>query len=256
MKTGLIDGLSGDALLLFLAPEKKSRDEGLELLNIISEKITASTDYSFDTGITGFGWLVAFLHQEKLIDIDSDDILEDFDDQIYKLTLQELSEQNTNISALLGFIDYHIIRHRNKNCDEQHFRKFIHQECINLMVEKLSILIDQYISIKELSQVQIENCCKILLKFSYLSNYINNKIIDDRLPDQLYYFIKHTQSNLQPYSNFKKICLKKLRQACKNKNYGIFIMQLDNELQEIGDFEIEATSDIRNTVFKLTNLIN
>ncbi|AMR41980.1 hypothetical protein HZP39_11135 [Elizabethkingia anophelis] len=256
MKTGLINGLSGNALLLFLSQEKKNRNEGLKLLNIISEEITTSKDYSFDTGITGFGWLVAFLHQEKLIDIDSDDILEDFDDQIYKLTLQELSDQNTNIDTLLGFIDYHIIRHRNKNFNEQHYRKFIHQECINLIVEKLSILIDYYISIKELSQVQIENCCDILLKFSYLSNYINNKIINDQLPGQLYYFIKHTQINLQPYNNFKKICQKKLRQACENKNFEIFIVKLNNDLSEIDNSEIEQTSDIRNTVFKLTNLIN
>jgi len=256
MNIGLINGLSGEVLLLYLSADEKNKHKGQKLLNTISEEISTSADYSFETGVTGFGWLVAFLHQEKLIDIDSDDILEDFDDQIYKLTLQELSDQNNNIGTLLGLIDYHIIRHRNKNFNEQHFRKFLHQECINLMVEKLSTLIDYYISQKELTQAQIENSSKILLKFSYISNYINNKIINDRLPGQLYYFIKHIQGNLQLHSNFKKICLKKLRQACKNKNYEIFIAQLDNELSEIDDSEIEQISGIRNTVFKLTNLID
>ncbi|WP_454059871.1 hypothetical protein [Elizabethkingia ursingii] len=256
MSIGLINGRSGEALLLFLSADEKNKHKWQELLNTISEEVSTSSDYSFETGITGFGWLIAFLHQEKLIDIDSDDILEDFDDQIYKLTLQELSHQNTDIGTLLGLIDYHIIRHRNKNSNEQYFRKFLHQECINLIVEKLNTFIGYYISKKELTQTQIENSSKILLKFSYLSNYINNKIISDQLPDQLYYFIKYIQNNLQPHSNFKKICLKKLLQTCKNKNYEIFIVQLDNQLSEINDFEIEQTSDIRNTVFKLTNLIN
>jgi hypothetical protein len=249
MSIGLINGRSGEALLLFLSADEKNKHKGQELLNTISEEVSTSSDYSFETGITGFGWLIAFLHQEKLIDIDSDDILEDFDDQIYKLTLQELSDQNTDIGTLLGLIDYHIIRHRNKNFNEQYFRKFLHQECINLIVEKLNTFIGYFIS-------KIENGSKVLLKFSYLSNYINNKIISDQLPDQLYYFLEYIQNNLQPHSNFKKICLKKLLQACKNKNYEIFIVQLDNQLSEINDFEIELTSDIRNTVFKLTNLIN
>ncbi|WP_278553376.1 hypothetical protein [Elizabethkingia bruuniana] len=256
MKTGLINGLSGDALILFLSPEKKNRDEGLKLLNIVSEEITTSTDYSFDTGITGFGWLVAFLHQERLIDIDSDDILEDFDDQIYKLTLQELSEQNMDINTLLGFIDYHIIRHRNKNFNEQQFRKFLHQECINLMVEKLNTLIGYYISQKELTQKQIENSCKILLKFSYLSNYINNKIISDQLPDQLYHFIKYTQNNLQPDSNLKKQSQKRLWQAVKNKNYKVFITQLEIDLPKVNYRDLKETLDINNIIYNLTNTNN
>ncbi|MDV2447808.1 hypothetical protein CMU93_09890 [Elizabethkingia anophelis] len=256
MSIGLINGRSGEALLLFLSADEKNKHKGQELLNTISEEVSTSTDYSFETGITGFGWLIAFLHKERLIDIDSDDILEDFDDQIYKLTIQELSDQNTDIGTLLGLIDYHTIRHRNKNFNEQYFRKFLHQECINLIVEKLNTFIGYYISKKELTQAQIENSCKILLKFSYLSNYINNKIINDQLPGQLHYFIKHTQRNLQPYNNFKKICQKKLRQACENKNFEIFIVKLNNDLSEIDNSEIEQTSDIRNTVFKLTNLIN
>lgn len=48
----------------------------------------------------------------------------------------------------------------------------------------------------------------------------------------------------------------KLRQACENKNFEIFIVKLNNDLSEIDNSEIEQTSDIRNTVFKLTNLIN
>lgn len=251
MKLGLINGVSGKALYFFLLKNKKKTKQGQRLLNIVAQNIYNSNDYSFENGIVGFGWLIAFLSQEKYIKINSDDILEDFDDQIYKLTLNETSKENINITTLLGLTNYHIIRHRNKNLNEQYYRKFIHEICLNLIFEKLILYIKDSISKEKVKKKQILSCCQILMRLSYSMNYLNNKMINTILIEYTSFFISYIKNNKLQIKHYKKELLYILI-TTNNQKYVI----LKNEIP-IADSKFYIKKNIKNikeTIFILTNV--
>lgn len=236
MNLGLINGLSGKALLLFLSRKEKNTNKALKLLDHIAENIFFHEDYSFNNGIVGFGWLIAFLHHEKYIDINSDEVLEEVDDQIYKFTLQEVSKEETNADILLGLINYHIIRHRNKNPNEQYYKKFIHQECFNLMVDKLMKYLEKITDLKKITKEQFHSYCKILLKLSYSSQYIKNKSIDDHLIRYIIFPINFLKKNTSKINLYQQE-IKDLYFTMKNKKFQILI----TEFEKIHSFNFEKS---------------
>lgn len=220
MELGLIEGLSGRALRLFLSDNVEHVAKGKQLLSHISEYISKSEDYSFETGIVGFGWLVAFLYQEKLLEINSDEILEDFDDQIYRITIAEVAKNDLDIPVLLGLMNYHIIRHRNKNPNEIYFRKFVHSECLNLIVAKVFEFINKKVFSEQLLENESKTLCLILLKCSYCFEYFRHKDMEmliQYIAPLIVYFEK--QKNKE--NKYKKE-LSLLYYTTINRNYTLF----------------------------------
>ncbi|AZB19194.1 hypothetical protein EG352_16135 [Chryseobacterium indologenes] len=196
MNSGLTDnGLAIIALRLFLSNERSQFGEGESILNTIAESISQSDDYSFENGIIGFGWLVAYLHYQEYIDIDSDEILEDVDDQVYKYTLQIISNSKDETDTLLEIVNYSLIRHLNKNPQELHYRKFIHYECINLIFDIFTHYLEISLNKKNIDPTELHNCCKILLKISYCLEYIKKTEWKKTLLQQLVKIIHHLELN-------------------------------------------------------------
>lgn len=259
MNLGLINGYSGKALELFLSGTPESWKKGKELLDYISENLSSYEDYSFDTGILGFGWLVAYLHQQKLIDINSDEVLEDVDDQVYKLTVKEISGNKLDIGMLLGLLDYHIIRHRNKNPDEIYYRKLIHQSCLTLLAEKCTRFMEGLLTVNVLKEDDIRTYCKFILKLSYMITYFQNKMIKDNNILQWVAFLinnfKNQKTDLVKYSEE----LGCLMIAMKNRGYSgmqneIYSMMFPSASADYRIYEKDFVAT-KGLVFKLTNII-
>ncbi|WP_336702149.1 hypothetical protein [Chryseobacterium indologenes] len=189
MNAGLLNGLSGEALRLFLNKNEACHKKGMALLDFITENIFSCDDYSFENGVTGFGWLIAFLHQEGCLHINSDEILEDVDDQIYKMTLAGLGQDEPSIDQILGLINYFLIRHRNSNVGENYYRKFAHLECLNLLFNYLISYIENCIRDRHITFYEFNICCKILLKLGYSTEYISFKNVNDHLIEFHIHFI-------------------------------------------------------------------
>ncbi|MFS4471505.1 hypothetical protein [Chryseobacterium sp. T20] len=189
MNVGLLNGLSGEVLLLFLNKDKACHKKGLALLNFIAEKIFSCKDYSFENGIVGFSWLIAFLHQKKYLNINSDEILEDVDDQVYKITFADLGQDEPSIDKILGLVNYFLIRHRNSNVGENYYRKFAHSECLNLLFNYLITYIEKCIRNTHITPYDFNCCCKILLKLGYSTEYISFKNVNDQLIEFHIHFI-------------------------------------------------------------------
>ncbi|QWT84561.1 hypothetical protein KBP46_13705 [Chryseobacterium sp. PCH239] len=184
------NGLSIKALRIFLSNEMSRFTEGEEILTIIAEKVISETDnYGFEEGITGFGWLIAYLHYCHYITINSDEILEDVDDQVYKYTIYTISNQKEDIHTLLGLVDYFTIRHLNKNPQEILYRKLIHYECINLIFDLFKVYLEKCLNKKKLTLQELTNCCRILLKFSFCLQHIKQHQWNNILIKYLVYLI-------------------------------------------------------------------
>lgn len=212
--------LSIIALRLFLSNEKTRYEEGENLLHTLSEMMSQTDDYSFENGIIGFGWLVAYLHYQQYIDINSDEILEEVDDQVYKYTIQVIASQKDHINSLLEIVDYSIIRHLNKNPHELHYRRFIHYECINLIFDILMYYLEINLNKKALTPQELRNCSKTLLKFSFCLEYIQkaewNKALLKYLVKIIAIIEQHHDRNNYPYEDLLILLL-----TAKQRNYSL-----------------------------------
>lgn len=230
MNTGLLNGLSGEALRLFLSKNEACHKKGMALLDFIAENIFSCEDYSFENGITGFGWLIAFLHQEEYLHINSDEILEDVDDQIYKMTLADLGQDEPSIDQILGLVNYFLIRHRNSNVEENFYRKFAHSECLNLLFNYLICYIENCIHGTHITFYEFNICCKILLKLGYSTEYIDFKNVNDQLIEFHIHFILFYEVKIKTSKDFgNEICtegLLYLLLSAKQKKYEILEQRL------------------------------
>ena len=152
-------------LKLFFSEKEANQLCAQKLLNEATDELSNSINQNFNN-IISYGWTLSFLNVSKYININTDLYLEDFDDHVYKVTMQELSVKDFNIDILLDLTNYLIIRLRDKNPNEEFYRKFIHAECIKLIINKLDCYLDLCISNKKLTKEQIHNCSRILLKYS------------------------------------------------------------------------------------------
>lgn len=143
----------------------KSGNVPEDLLDNWASKVTKGRDFSFKTGLLGLAWLIAYLIQEKIIEGDADEVLEDVDDVLYKLAIKEIVQPVPQVPQLLDYITYY--QQRLKYTSKAHFyRRFTHFECMKLMLEKLNeFLLDAESSF---SPDSISQYINVVLKHSYL----------------------------------------------------------------------------------------
>lgn len=142
---GLFHGKAGNALICYIwGRVKENKDieaKGLELLNDISEHIGETENISFEDGILGIGWTVEWLAQNNLIKANTDMILEEVDDTIYKLVVYTLDKNISLTTGVLGKIAYFLKRIKSTNPETHRYRHLCHQECIVILTDNLDNLL-------------------------------------------------------------------------------------------------------------------
>ncbi|SHF77629.1 glycoside hydrolase family protein [Pedobacter caeni] len=168
VKLGLADGLAGSILLNFLISHNngclKSRERGESQLDKLTDHIDSTEDISFANGLMGIGWLIEFCAQNNLLYINSDQILEDIEDIIYRHTLTKIYCKQIEVDKFLELINYYQIRSLSRNQNEVFYRKMPIFKLLNTLVNRLC----KEILIGETHFQNLENKIRIMLKMSYL----------------------------------------------------------------------------------------
>jgi len=138
---GLYEGKMGAALCCFkqyhITREKIYLNKGKKLLNHIAENIDVIKSFGFSDGLLGIGWGVEWLAQNDYLKLDTNTVLSEVDDEIYRLVLfrksEELSLANGTLARILYF--YKRITHLNKSGN--FYRDAVLAECIILCIDEL-----------------------------------------------------------------------------------------------------------------------
>ncbi|WP_223583052.1 hypothetical protein [Sphingobacterium sp. GVS05A] len=147
-------------------------------------------DYSFANGLLGAGWLISYLIKHGFIDEDPDDLLHDFDDNIYKIAIKAVVSNATSISELLELICYYQERIQNKPIKYNIFRSFIQREILKLLVDKMLKIVTS-----DTRKILRQELSSILLKLSYLvMNGYQESDIEEILYSKMECLITHYQS--------------------------------------------------------------
>lgn len=138
---GLYEGKMGVVLCHFkqyrITRDKVYLQTGKKLLNYIAENIGSIKSYGFSDGVLGIGWGIEWLTQNKYLKADTNDVLSDMDDEVYKLVMYSnadgLSLANGTLARILYL--YKRITHKNKSRD--FYRESILTECLVLCIDEL-----------------------------------------------------------------------------------------------------------------------
>lgn len=144
---GLMNGKMGIAIFFYhyarYTQTKIFEDYAGELIDEIYEEINANTPVNFSDGLTGIGWGIEYLVKKQFIEGDTDEVLAEIDNTIYKYRLNSpvLIE---NGDDFFGYGFYHIARlngHTINNDDLKTLIKkyhliFLTDECERLLIHK------------------------------------------------------------------------------------------------------------------------
>ncbi|WP_426791636.1 hypothetical protein [Sphingobacterium sp. WOUb80] len=183
------------------------------LLDNWASIVVSSGKYGFEDGLLGLGWLVAYLGKVGKIDCDVDEVLEDIDDMIYKLTIKEHLQIEICPKRILDFVTFYQMRLYSKGNRASFHRKFVHFECLKLLVEKLN----QYLlNLDYSSRPAVENGIEIILKYSLIAKVNGNEGTFDTY---FYSFIEQVLELLESGRPLDIASLSLLKLYCAIKQY-------------------------------------
>lgn len=134
---GLIGGKLGLALFYFTLPQEYHQ-RGYELLDHISDHITEVDNGSFSNGLAGIGWGIEWTVQKELLSANTDDILRDLDDELYKKLVYAYATHISLSDGSLAQGMYFTSRLKSRNFKTHRFNQVVHQESIFLIVEEIA----------------------------------------------------------------------------------------------------------------------
>jgi hypothetical protein len=91
----------------------------------------------FEKGLAGIGWSVEWIVQNKFMEADTEEILEDLDDELYKAVVYAGAKKLNLNNGALGTAMYFHQRLLAQNPDVNRFRKICNQECLIFLIDDL-----------------------------------------------------------------------------------------------------------------------
>ena len=136
------------------------------LLDYWAEEVAGVNTYGFGNGVVGLGWLIAFLSQNDylVLDGDTDELLSDVDDNVYKVTLKTVLEDRPDIGYLLKLATFYQQRLATKKSKAHFYRRFTHFECLKLLLGRL----DSFLLSNTVGDSDAYLRVDVLLKYSFL----------------------------------------------------------------------------------------
>lgn len=111
---GIMHGKMGITIFFFhLARQTKNQiyeDYAGELIDEIYEELTANTPVDFENGLAGIGWGIEYLVQNKFIEADTDEVLEEFDNRIFKEFIYSTPKEIGLLNGIIGIGAYFLKR--------------------------------------------------------------------------------------------------------------------------------------------------
>ena len=147
-------------------------DYGYDLIDKIQNRIHQETSIDYKQGLAGIGSAFEYLAQKKIIEVDTGELLEDFDDQIFSIqNIHDLS-----LEEIVSIAYYAIWRISERNSNKKYLLKTILPQVVNA--------IDEWQSIHGLTHPEIDFLKNIIKSES--TNFLRESVTNIPAWDRLY----------------------------------------------------------------------
>ncbi|MGY0039353.1 lanthionine synthetase LanC family protein [Pedobacter sp. NJ-S-72] len=141
LNNGLQNGKAGYAILNFLlfrfTNNEFFEDKAITLLNEISENINDTNDTGFANGLSGIAWAIEWISKNDFLNINTDEILSDIDDRIYRSIIHKPDDNFYLNNGSLGKLLYLASRHKTRNPRSNRFNKIYIEECLVILSDEI-----------------------------------------------------------------------------------------------------------------------
>ena len=138
---GLLHGKMGISICFYhLARQTKNRiyeDYAGELIDEIYEEITANTPVDFENGLAGIGWGIEYLVQNGFIEADTDEVLEEFDNRIFKELIYNTPHDIGLLNGLAGLGAYFLKRIQNPASNDEKIPTLTNKQALIHVIDEL-----------------------------------------------------------------------------------------------------------------------
>ena len=138
---GLLNGKMGIAIYFFhLAREIKNQiyeDFAGELIDEIYEEITLNTPLDFENGLAGIGWGIEYLVQNGFIDANTDEVLEEFDDRLFRELVYNTPQEIGLLNGLAGLGAYFLKRIQNPDSNDEKIATLTNKKTLIHLIDEL-----------------------------------------------------------------------------------------------------------------------
>jgi len=148
---GLLHGNAGLCIFFYqLARQTNNADYEKfadDLLDKVFANLSTSTPADFEYGLAGIGWSIEYLVQNNFAEGNTDEILEDVDNKVYRILNEEYNSSFELGNGLTGYLFYLISRLRSKE-KTLPMAQCINRELLILAINKLDeMVISQFAGI-------------------------------------------------------------------------------------------------------------
>jgi hypothetical protein len=252
---GLTEGLGGITIIYYLLSEYTGSPElAVAAKNAIDKLFEGASEMrslDFEDGLTGICWGIEWLKDNRLINYNTDEILEEVDDVVYNNLFSKIGKDDTDIEDIIDLSKYLLSRFKSRNLSSRYI-KIIHQECLLL---SLDYAVKKTISSNILIQSRenlISGKCFLLLKdqILLLNEITEHRLNIPQLEEKLYSLIDLAESVLanslsvpdQLVTEKKWTILLKLALAYywvgKTQNFNVWKIKATKHIKWLCDFAI------------------
>lgn len=222
---GLYTGKAGLAIAYFLLAKvynhATNTEKGEQLLIDIMRNINIINNTNFTTGLKGIGWSIEFISQRNFIKVNTDKVLYDFDDLLFKQVSCFKSKSLALEDGLLGTAYYFYSRILAQNERNHPYRQILNDRCLIFLIDEIKEFIYEdktfnskinieFIDDKTLGQtimflylclkkgINIEACRKMIWDLRF---YIDNEILPENIVCLKYPYVLYAYAQIAKYTN-------------------------------------------------------
>ncbi|MCL4640441.1 MAG: hypothetical protein M5Z89_15705 [Olivibacter sp.] len=115
------------------------------ILDDLPDLVLNTDNLNFLNGLAGIGWGLEWIVQNSFAPFNTDEILEDIDDELYKAVIYAPNENLDIQQGSLGTALYFQLRNSNINPKSNRYRQLCFQECLVLLTDDVRYKVDQQI---------------------------------------------------------------------------------------------------------------
>lgn len=138
---GLMHGKMGISIFFYhLARQTNNQiyeDYAGELIDEIYEEISVNTPVDFENGLAGIGWGIEYLVQYGFIEADTNEVLEEFDNRIFKWLIYNTPQDIGLLNGLLGIGAYLLKRIQNPQSNDEKISTLTNKQTLIHLIDEL-----------------------------------------------------------------------------------------------------------------------
>lgn len=194
-----LNGCMGNALRLFALKSVTDYDDYLNTIDIlldrISDEVILLKDMGFYTGIAGIGWGVEMIAQQGLMQIDTNEVLEELDDQIYRYVFSERPAALSIKNGLLGYFLYFLAR-KHAIGNLHHYKAIVNEECFSFIIDEMERLLHGENSLFKKTRQTSTDLITIAHYLYFFSDFYEERVNQEASEKILYATVGFTEQYL------------------------------------------------------------